>query len=134
MTTWLAYGLGVATVPAISALVLAVAWVRFLFTDHSEGYGCYACRKRWGLQGDGSSIAVARARKWWHRTTAHPGEQGRIIVATWRGWPASSWEKYERLMRAYPTPPVTVLDIAARTPLVSRLIAKAADRHGRKNR
>lgn len=134
MTPVLIYIAGLATLPALMLAWWAVSEIHHQFTSTSKGWSCYLCDASWGFQGDGSVIAVARARKWWHVTTAHPGQRGRLVMLDWRGWKRSDWIKAKRLMRAYPNPPVTVIDVLARTPLLRHAVYAIARRHGKKAR
>ena len=134
MTPALAYIAGLATFPALMLAWGAISEIHHQFTSTSRGWSCYACDASWGYRGDGSVIAVARARKWWHINTSHPGQRGRLVMLEWRGWKRSDWIKAKRLMRAYPNPPVTVIDVLARIPILGRAVYAIARRHGRKVR
>lgn len=126
MTTYL---LGVAT-PFAVALLVAVAHDAILFfTSTSSAYGCGTCGRWWGPKYDGSRSWLARLRREWHRSTAHPGYLGRRLVAQWRGSPM---RLDRRLSRMFPDPPVTLWDVLARIPFIQRIAFTIATRHGRK--
>lgn len=131
MSALMAYLLGIATPFALLLVLAVLGHIRYLLTAHDRGWGCYACHRRWGFQGDGSAVGIAWARKWWHVTTAHPGVRGRLVVMSWRGWQARDWRTAQRVLRAFPDPPVTVWDLLARIPLVKRVLFAVADRHGK---
>lgn len=134
MTSVLAYIAGLATLPALMLVWWVASETHHQFTSTSKGWICYLCDARWGYRGDGSVIAIARARKWWHITTSHPGQRGRLVMLEWRGWKRSDLIKAKRLMRAYPNPPVTVIDVLARTPILRHVVYAIARRHGKKVR
>lgn len=133
MNQLLAYLSGLATLPALFLLWALIAWVFEQFTSTSKGWRCHFCNRRWGFQGDGSVVGVARWRSRWHFRTAHPGMRGRELVAIWRGWDRhTDWPLFDRLVRTYPTPPITAVDVLARIPFLGSLAYDVAHLHGKK--
>lgn len=131
MNHLLAYFLGLITIPVLLALWVALSWAVEQFRRTDLGWKCGSCDQAWGFLGDGSVVAVARARSQWHFTFAHPGIRGRHLVLLWRGWVLpSDRRRFRRLAAAYPAPPVTLWDVVARLPLISSIAYSVARRHG----